>query len=57
MATHLDNPAIHKRPPVQQAISDVRVATRKLFAQYIGPQGFSQIEPLCLNGAAFEGRL
>ncbi|CRK19424.1 hypothetical protein BN1723_002605 [Verticillium longisporum] len=30
MATHLSNPAMHKRAPVQQAIADVRMATRKL---------------------------
>ncbi|OAA72242.1 aspartyl-tRNA synthetase [Cordyceps fumosorosea ARSEF 2679] len=55
MATHLSNPAMHKRSPVQQAIADVRVATRKLFAEYLDAQGFNQFEPPCLIGAASEG--
>ncbi|KAG7145426.1 Aspartate--tRNA ligase like protein [Verticillium longisporum] len=40
MATHLSNPAMHKRAPVQQAIADVRMATRKLFAEYLDTQNF-----------------
>lgn len=55
MATHLSNPAMHKRAPVQQAIADVRMATRKLFAEYLDAQGFNQFEPPCLIGAASEG--
>ncbi|KAJ6443988.1 Regulatory associated protein of TOR [Purpureocillium lavendulum] len=55
MATHLSNPAMHKRAPVQQAIADVRMATRKLFAEYLDSQGFNQFEPPCLIGAASEG--
>ncbi|KAF4124631.1 aspartyl-tRNA synthetase [Geosmithia morbida] len=55
MATHLSNPAMHKRAPVQQAIADVRMATRKLFAEYLESQGFNQFEPPCLIGAASEG--
>lgn len=55
MATHLSNPAMHKRAPVQQAIADVRMATRKLFAEYLDGQGFNQFEPPCLIGAASEG--
>ncbi|KJZ74803.1 hypothetical protein HIM_05920 [Hirsutella minnesotensis 3608] len=55
MATHLSNPAMHKRAPVQQAIADVRVATRKLFAEYLDSKGFNQFEPPCLIGAASEG--
>ncbi|KAG6299062.1 hypothetical protein E4U09_000274 [Claviceps aff. purpurea] len=55
MATHLNNPAMHKRAPVQQAIADVRMATRKLFAEYLDSQGFNQFEPPCLIGAASEG--
>lgn len=55
MATHLSNPAMHKRAPVQQAIADVRMATRKLFAEYLDNQGFNQFEPPCLIGAASEG--
>lgn len=55
MATHLSNPAMHKRAPVQQAIADVRMTTRKLFAEYLESQGFNQFEPPCLIGAASEG--
>lgn len=55
MATHLNNPAMHKRAPVQQAIADVRMATRKLFAEYLDSKGFNQFEPPCLIGAASEG--
>ncbi|PFH56794.1 hypothetical protein XA68_15977 [Ophiocordyceps unilateralis] len=55
MATHLNNPAMHKRAPVQQAIADVRMTTRKLFAQYLDGKGFRQFEPPCLIGAASEG--
>lgn len=55
MATHLGNPAMHKRAPVQQAIADVRMATRKLFAEYLDSKGFNQFEPPCLIGAASEG--
>ncbi|RCI17456.1 hypothetical protein L249_2932, partial [Ophiocordyceps polyrhachis-furcata BCC 54312] len=55
MATHLNNPAMHKRAPVQQAIADVRMTTRKLFADYLDSKGFRQFEPPCLIGAASEG--
>lgn len=55
MATHLNNPAMHKRAPVQQAIADVRMATRKLFAEYLDSHGFNQFEAPCLIGAASEG--
>lgn len=55
MATHLGNPAMHKRAAVQQAIADVRAATRRLFADYLDAQGFNQFEPPCLIGAASEG--
>ncbi|ROT35353.1 aspartyl-tRNA synthetase [Sodiomyces alkalinus F11] len=55
MITHLNNPVMHKRAPVQQAIADVRMATRKLFAEYLDSQGFVQFEPPCLIGAASEG--
>lgn len=55
MATHLSNPAMHKRAPVQQAIADVRMATRKLFAEYLDSKSFNQFEPPCLIGAASEG--
>lgn len=55
MITHLNNPAMHKRAPVQQAIADVRMTTRKLFAEYLESQGFNLFEPPCLIGAASEG--
>lgn len=55
MATHLSNPAMHKRAPVQQAIADVRMTTRKLFAEYLDTQKFNLFEPPCLIGAASEG--
>ena len=55
MATHLSNPALHKRAPVQQAIADVRMATRRLFAEYLDSQDFNIFEPPCLIGAASEG--
>ncbi|GJC82779.1 aspartate--tRNA ligase, cytoplasmic [Colletotrichum liriopes] len=55
MSTHLNNPVMHKRAPVQQAIADIRMATRKLFAEYLDAQGFVQFEPPCLIGAASEG--
>lgn len=55
MITHLNNPAMHKRAPVQQAIADVRMTTRKLFAEYLENQGFNLFEPPCLIGAASEG--
>lgn len=55
MATHLNNPVMHKRAPVQQAIADVRMAARKLFAEYLDSQDFNQFEPPCLLGSASEG--
>ena len=55
MATHLNNPAMHKRAPVQQAIADVRMTTRKLFSEYLEARDFNQFEPPCLIGAASEG--
>lgn len=55
MATHLNNPVMHKRAPVQQAISDVRMTTRKLFSEYLDAKDFVQFEPPCLIAAASEG--
>ena len=55
MATHLNNPVMHKRAPVQQAIADVRMAVRKLFSEYLENLDFVQFEPPCLIGAASEG--
>ncbi|KAH8199758.1 hypothetical protein TruAng_006103 [Truncatella angustata] len=53
--THLNNPVMHKRAPVQQAIADVRMTVRKLFADYLESKDFVQFEPPCLIGAASEG--
>ncbi|KXJ93704.1 aspartyl-tRNA synthetase [Microdochium bolleyi] len=55
LSTHLNNPAMHKRAPVQQAIADVRMRVRKLFAQYLDSKNFVQFEAPCLIGAASEG--
>ncbi|KAI8627865.1 aspartyl-tRNA synthetase [Xylariaceae sp. FL1651] len=55
LSTHLDNPVMHKRAPVQQAIADVRMTTRKLFSEYLEQRDFVQFEPPCLIGAASEG--
>lgn len=55
LLTHLNNPAMHKRAPVQQAIADVRMAVRKLFAEYLDSQRFVQFEPPALIGASSEG--
>jgi aspartyl-tRNA synthetase len=55
MLTHLNNPAMHKRSPVQQAIADVRLTVRKLFGEFLESKGFVQFEPPCLIGAASEG--
>ncbi|KAI1464609.1 aspartyl-tRNA synthetase [Daldinia caldariorum] len=55
LSTHLNNPALHKRAPVQQAIADVRMTVRKLFSEYLDSKDFVQFEPPCLIGAASEG--
>lgn len=55
LSTHLNNPAMHKRAPVQQAIADVRMRVRKLFAQFLDSKNFVQFEAPCLIGAASEG--
>lgn len=55
LSTHLNNPAMHKRAPVQQAIADVRMTVRKLFSEYLESKDFVQFEPPCLIGAASEG--
>ncbi|KAI2782125.1 aspartyl-tRNA synthetase [Daldinia loculata] len=55
LSTHLNNPALHKRAPVQQAIADVRMTVRKLFGEYLESKDFVQFEPPCLIGAASEG--
>ncbi|KXH35452.1 aspartyl-tRNA synthetase [Colletotrichum simmondsii] len=55
MLTHLDNIAMHKRAPVQQAIADIRIEVKKIFRSYLENQKFKEFEPPCLIGAASEG--
>ncbi|KAB5562775.1 aspartyl-tRNA synthetase [Coniochaeta sp. 2T2.1] len=55
MLTHLDNIAMHKRSPVQQAIADIRIEVKRLFRFYLEDRGFKEFEPPCLIGAASEG--
>ncbi|KAK4217730.1 aspartyl-tRNA synthetase [Rhypophila decipiens] len=55
MLTHLDNIAMHKRSPVQQAIADIRIEVKKPFRSYLEERGFKEFEPPCLIGAASEG--
>ncbi|KFH42292.1 Aspartate--tRNA ligase, cytoplasmic-like protein [Hapsidospora chrysogenum ATCC 11550] len=55
MLTHLDNIAMHKRAPVQQAIADIRIEVKKLFRSYLEARRFKEFEPPCLIGAASEG--
>ena len=55
LATHLRNPVMHKRAPVQQAIADVRKAVRRIYSTYVESLGFNSFEPPCLLSAASEG--
>lgn len=55
LATHLSNPVMHKRAPVQQAIADIRKVVRHIFSEYLESMGFNHFEPPCLLGAASEG--
>ena len=55
LATHLSNPVMHKRAPVQQAVADIRKAVRHIFSGYLESMGFNQFEAPCLLGAASEG--
>ncbi|OAA58414.1 aspartyl-tRNA synthetase [Niveomyces insectorum RCEF 264] len=55
MLTHLDNIAMHKRAPVQQAIADIRIEVKRLFRSYLEARHFKEFEPPCLIGAASEG--
>ncbi|SPN99796.1 related to aspartate--tRNA ligase [Cephalotrichum gorgonifer] len=55
LTTHLNNPAMHKRAPIQQAIADVRIAVRKLFSEYLDSKRFNQFEPPALIAASSEG--
>lgn len=55
LATHLNNPAMHKRAPISVAIADIRHGVEKLFRDYLEDRGFRSFHPPCLIGAASEG--
>jgi aspartyl-tRNA synthetase len=55
LATHLNNPAMHKRAPVSQAIADIRIAVEDLFCEYLKQHRFKKFHPPSLIGAASEG--
>ncbi|CAD6502090.1 BgTH12-02331 [Blumeria graminis f. sp. triticale] len=55
LATHLNNPAMHKRAPVSQAIADIRIAVEDLFCEYLRARRFKKFHPPSLIGAASEG--
>jgi aspartyl-tRNA synthetase len=55
LSTHLNNPAMHKRAPVQQAIADVRSVVCNLFREYLQKHNFVEFQPPCLIGASSEG--
>ena len=42
MLTHLDNIVMHKRAPVAQAISDIRMEVKELFRSYLRSHGFKE---------------
>lgn len=42
MLTHLDNIVMHKRAPVAQAISDIRMEVKELFRSYLRSKGFKE---------------
>jgi aspartyl/asparaginyl-tRNA synthetase len=55
LATHLNNPTMHKRAAVSQAIADVRIAVESLFRHYLEERRFKNFHPPALIGAASEG--
>lgn len=55
LSTHLNNPVMHKRAPVQQAIADVRMEVEELFREYLRARRFKSFQPPCLIAAASEG--
>ncbi|RDW61458.1 aspartate-tRNA ligase [Coleophoma crateriformis] len=55
LAVHLNNPAMHKRAPVSQAIADIRIAVEDLFCEYLRARRFKRFHPPALIGAASEG--
>jgi aspartyl/asparaginyl-tRNA synthetase len=55
LATHLNNPAMHKRAPISQAIADIRIAVEDYFCDYLKARRFKKFHPPSLIGAASEG--
>lgn len=55
LSTHLNNPAMHKRAPVSQAIADIRIAVEDYFCEYLRERRFKRFHPPSLIGAASEG--
>ncbi|PMD16795.1 aspartyl-tRNA synthetase-like protein [Hyaloscypha hepaticicola] len=55
LATHLNNPAMHKRAAVSQAIADIRIEVEDLFCEYLKQRRFKKFHPPALIGAASEG--
>lgn len=55
LSTHLNNPAMHKRAPVSQAIADIRIAVEDYFCEYLRARRFKRFHPPSLIGAASEG--
>ncbi|CAG8979674.1 hypothetical protein HYALB_00003905 [Hymenoscyphus albidus] len=55
LATHLNNPAMHKRAPISQAIADIRIAVEDYFCEYLKARRFKRFHPPSLIGAASEG--
>lgn len=55
LASHLNNPAMHKRAPVSQAIADIRIAVEDYFCEYLRARRFKKFHPPSLIGAASEG--
>ncbi|KAH8686078.1 aspartyl-tRNA synthetase-like protein [Tricladium varicosporioides] len=55
LSVHLNNPAMHKRAPVSQAIADIRIAVEDYFCEYLRARRFKKFHPPSLIGAASEG--
>jgi nondiscriminating aspartyl-tRNA synthetase len=55
LSTHLNNPVIHKRAPVNQAIATIRFEVQKLFMEYLNANRFEKFEAPGLIEAASEG--
>lgn len=55
LATHLNNPAMHKRAPISRAIRRIRIAVEDLFCEYLKARDFEKFHPPSLISAASEG--